>query len=108
MTCPRSQSLSVTQQKIGPKLPRHISFPRSRSFLQGLCRPLQALMNNCTLKIMMALEACPAWLQMEEVQWNRAAVELGHFVTCRGRTVLSRPLGPLQVGSWGTMAAFSV
>ena len=55
------------QQKVGPKFPRHISFPLYHSLLWGLCGPLRAEMDNCALKIM-ALEACLAWLQTEVVK----------------------------------------
>ena len=50
----------------------------------------------------MALEACLAWLPKELVQWNWAAA--GSLRHMQGQ---SSPLGPLQVGFWGTMATSS-
>ena len=50
----------------------------------------------------MALEACPAWLLTELVWGNWAAAgSLCHMQEQHS------PLGPLQVGSWGTMATLS-
>ena len=95
MTCPRTQGWLATQQKVGPKFPRHISFPLCHSFLWGLCGPLRTVLNNRTLEIMMALEACPVWLQTQVVQETQAAAgSLCHVQGAeRGCKRQGRPLG---------------
>ena len=57
----------VTQQKVGPKFQRHISTPLYHSLFWCLCGPLWTVKKNCTLKIVMALEARLAWLLTELV-----------------------------------------